>query len=192
MDRLRHPLSLLTALLSCAALLLPAGAASAASSSRCANTTLIPDRTNTAQIRRATRCLINRERRRFGRKPLAANSTLNVPAQAYAQQMARENFFDHVSPTGSTLLKRVKGLTNYLTGRIARWSVGENLAWGSQQLGSPVAIVRSWMNSPSHRHNILNPGFRDIGIGVVAGAPEDVGGDPAGTYTTVFGQRSSG
>jgi hypothetical protein len=38
---------------------------------------------------------------------------------------------------------------------------------------------------------MLNPRFRDIGIGIALGAPEDIGGDTAATYTTEFGTHSS-
>ena len=44
------------------------------------------------------------------------------------------------------------------------------------------------MHSPGHRANILNPGFREIGIGVVTGAPEP-GVENAATYATSFGHR---
>jgi uncharacterized protein YkwD len=69
------------------------------------------------------------------------------------------------------------------------WSLGENIAWGSGELASPAAIVRSWMHSSGHRRNILDGGFRNIGIGVASGAPADVQGQPAATYTTDFGSR---
>jgi len=44
------------------------------------------------------------------------------------------------------------------------------------------------MHSPGHRANILNPAFREIGIGVVTGAPA-AGTDHAATYATSFGTR---
>ena len=47
------------------------------------------------------------------------------------------------------------------------------------------------MASPPHRQNILNGRFREIGIGVVVGAPRrNVFGLPAATYATSFGSRS--
>jgi uncharacterized protein YkwD len=47
------------------------------------------------------------------------------------------------------------------------------------------------MSSSGHRRNILSSSFRDIGIGIVAGAPTDDGDeDGAGaTATTDFGKR---
>jgi uncharacterized protein YkwD len=46
------------------------------------------------------------------------------------------------------------------------------------------------MRSKGHRRNILDRRFRNIGIGVVNGAPEKGGHGPAATYTTDFGFRT--
>jgi hypothetical protein len=64
--------------------------------------------------------------------------------------------------------------------------LGENLAWGTGGLATPGAIMQAWMNSPGHRENILNPDFREVGIGVVAGNPAAADGYGA-TYATEFG-----
>jgi uncharacterized protein YkwD len=48
------------------------------------------------------------------------------------------------------------------------------------------------MRSSGHRRNILDRRFRHIGIGVASGAPDDVGAQPAATYTTDFGFRVLG
>jgi uncharacterized protein YkwD len=174
--------------LTCAMLFVPAGTASAAG---CANETLVPNVSNTAQIREATRCLINQERTRLSRKPLAASPALAAPAQSYATQMVKQGFFDHVSPAGSSLLMRVKH-SSYVSKRTpARsYKIGENIAWGLYELATPVQIIKSWLCSPGHRDNILDRRYRDIGVGVASGAPEDVGDALGGTYSAVFGQRS--
>ncbi|MDQ3849659.1 MAG: CAP domain-containing protein [Actinomycetota bacterium] len=148
----------------------------------------MPDAGNIPQIRTATLCLLNSERAERGRRVLRSNRTLRVAAQTYSEQMVRDSFFDHVSPTGGTLLGRIRGATDYLRGTAA-WSLGENLAWGSGERGTPGETVVAWMNSPGHRHNILDRGFRDIGIGVALGAPAATHGLPAATYTTEFGHR---
>ena len=69
--------------------------------------------------------------------------------------------------------------------------MGENLAWGAgANRSSPRGIVAAWMESPPHRQNILDSRFREIGIGVVEGAPRrNVFGLPAATYATSFGSR---
>jgi uncharacterized protein YkwD len=164
--------------------------ASASARTHCADATLRPSRANMARVRVATLCLLNAERRKRGLAPLFSNGQLRKAAQAFSANMVRQRFFDHVSPQGTTLRSRV-GRTSYLSGRLSSWSLGENLAWGSGDRATPRRIVRSWMNSPGHRRNILDRSFRDIGIGVVTGAPDDAGGQRAATYTTDFGHRAA-
>jgi uncharacterized protein YkwD len=102
--------------------------------------------------------------------------------------MVRHGFFGHVSPSGSTMSARIRH-TNYLRG-VRAWRVGENLAWGAGTAGTPARIVRAWMRSAGHRRNILDPSFREIGVGVAAGAPRGAGAAvAAGTYATEFGAR---
>jgi uncharacterized protein YkwD len=47
--------------------------------------------------------------------------------------------------------------------------------------------MKAWMHSPGHRANVLKPGFRELGVGVVARVP--VGGAAGATYTVDFGVR---
>jgi uncharacterized protein YkwD len=58
--------------------------------------------------------------------------------------------------------------------RLARFGVrgprvGENLAWGAGPTVGPDTLVRLWLRSPRHRANLLRPGFRRVGIGLIAG-----------------------
>jgi uncharacterized protein YkwD len=176
------------AVLACFALALPAST-SASAAAPCPDAGLLPDATNTGQVTAATLCLLNVERTTRGRAPLTSNGQLAKAAQAYSARMVRLQFFDHVCPQGTTPNSRVRAGTSYLRGRTRSWSLGENIAWGSGKLATPDAIVRSWMRSSGHRRNILDGGFRNIGIGVASGAPDDVQGQPAATYTTDFGSR---
>lgn len=169
--------SLLFALpLTCATmLLLPAGAASAAG---CANERLVPDASNTVQIRAATRCLINKERAPVGRKRLAASAPLNIPAQSFAQQMVKGGFFDHVGPAGTSVLLRVKRQSNYINKRTPRYAVGENIAWGSEELATPFETVKSWMRSPPQHPRPPLPRHRHRRCGGSSrGGRRSLGGD---------------
>lgn len=174
------------ALVACIALALPASAAAA---TPCANTELVPSAANIAAVKKATLCLLNAERTSRSLSKLTSNGQLGKAAQSFSATMVRQRFFDHVSPSGSTLDNRVRRGTSYLRGQVRSWSLGENIAWGSGELASPNEIVDSWMNSSGHRRNILDRRFRHIGIGVAAGAPDNVRGQPAATYTTDFGAR---
>jgi len=68
--------------------------------------------------------------------------------------------------------------------------IGEDIGGGGGLLGSPIAVVRDWMRSPPHRRNILDPHFRDAGVGVSRGFPISGPGLRAATYTVDFGARA--
>ena len=97
--------------------------------------------------------------------------------------MVAGRYFAHDSRSGARFSARI-ARTGWMSGR-ARWSVGENLAWGSGTQATPSSIVAAWMKSAGHRHNILSPRFRVIGIGIASGAP--VSATDGATYTTDFG-----
>jgi uncharacterized protein YkwD len=114
-----------------------------------------------ARMRRALRCVVNQQRARNALNPLAANRRLARAANRHAADMARHNYFSHVSLSGSSPLRRV---------RAAGWrsGIGEALAWGCGPQASPVAIVAAWLASPPHRAIILGRG-RVVGIGYQRG-----------------------
>lgn len=130
-------------------------------------------------------CLLNRVRARHGLAALRLNAKLSRAARRHSRDMVRHRYFAHNSRNGRSPFDRMRA-THYVP-RNASWWLGENIAWGSGSLSAPAAVVREWMRSPPHRANILSRRFRDIGIGIVVGAP--VGGAGA-TYTTDFGQHS--
>lgn len=135
--------------------------------------------------RNATLCLLNRVRAEHGLPPLRLNARLSSAARRQSRDMVRHRYFSHVSRNGRSPVDRIRS-THYVP-RSASWWLGENIGWGSGPLAQPAAMVRAWMHSPEHRANILSRHFRDIGIGIVPGAP--VGGGGA-TYTTDFGWHS--
>src|SRR6201999_3073349 len=109
----------------------------------------------------ATLCLLNQERASRGLTALSEASTLQKAADRYASDMVARRFFDHVSPGGGTFMDRIKAEGWLPAGS---WTAGENIAWGSGELGTPASIVDGWMHSPGHRANILNGAFTQIGI----------------------------
>jgi uncharacterized protein YkwD len=152
----------------------------------CANADATPASDNLAKVERATLCLLNKQRVQHHLDRLRLSSPLRAVARKYAHLMVAESFFDHVAPSGSTFVQRIEHST-YLTGS-SGWSLGENLAWGDGTLSTPRQIVRAWMHSPEHRHNILTAAYRDAGLGVALGTPVD--GAPGATYANEFGRRS--
>lgn len=105
--------------------------------------------------------IVNRERSRVGLSPLRLQSQLTAAAQIHSNDMARHNFIGHTGSDGSSFVDRIK-----LQGYNFRRLIGENVAAGQS---SPQEVMRDWMNSRGHRENILNPIFRDIGIGYARG-----------------------
>ena len=168
-----------------AALALPGAAAA----SPCAGGDITPTSDNLASVRHATLCLLNHERAMRGLGRLHESAKLRSAAQAYSWSMVRHDFFDHVSPSGSTLTSRVRS-TAYLSSARG-WALGENIAWGSGSLATAASTVRAWMHSAGHKRNILTGRFTEIGIGIAPGAPIQLpSGMSAATYTTDFGTRS--
>jgi uncharacterized protein YkwD len=153
----------------------------------CANTTLRPDAENLQAVREATLCLINRERVTRGERALALNDKLARTAQGHSESMASDDYFGHEGPGGSTPLSRMRA-SGYIYSPHVGYEIGENIAWGTLWLATPQAIVESWMSSPGHRENILDPSFRDTGVGV---SPHPIAsrsdGQAGGIYTQDFG-----
>jgi uncharacterized protein YkwD len=171
-------------LLVCLVLPLEASAAGAATS--CHGASAVPTRTNLGQIQGATLCLINVQRRAHGLPAVRSNRLLRLAAVRHSREMVADRYFAHNSRDGSSFLARIRR-TGYLRGS-GSWNAGENLALGVGRQSTPGSIVRAWMNSPPHRHNILTRDYRDIGIGIVPGNPQS--GARGATYTTDFGSRN--
>jgi uncharacterized protein YkwD len=162
-------------------LALPAVPAHAAT---CTGADAMPTAANAKQVRNATLCLLNHHRRAHRLTPLRHNARLQTAAVRFSRQMVRERFFDHTAPDGTTFDERIAA-----AGYVGFRSLAENIAWGSGSEATPAEIVDGWMHSSGHRRNILQPTLREIGIGIAVGAPTDIGGQPAATYSTVFGRR---
>ncbi|HMT26896.1 MAG TPA: CAP domain-containing protein [Candidatus Absconditabacterales bacterium] len=99
---------------------------------------------------------VNQQRAAQGLAPVKINSTLNLIAQDFSSLMNNLNFFDHTSPDGSTTQDRIDAYG------YARTSFGENIAQGQT---TAAEAMESRMNSESHKANILDPKFTEIGIG---------------------------
>lgn len=134
----------------------------------------------------ATMRLLNAVREAHGLSSLRPNAKLTEAARGHSRDMVRRRYFSHLTPEGLSFSDRIRS-TGYLrTNR--RWLVGETLAWGWRRRAAPARIVRAWLNSPPHREVMLNPAYRDVGIGVVTGVPRAL---PRGgaTYTADFGVK---
>jgi uncharacterized YkwD family protein len=105
--------------------------------------------------------LVNQERAKQGIAPLKINMELQKVARLKAKDMIEKNYFSHQSPTyGSPFDMMNRFGISYRT-------AGENIAGNSSVQGAHTSL----MNSDGHRRNILNPSFKEVGIGIVDGGP---------------------
>jgi uncharacterized protein YkwD len=131
---------------------------------------------------------VNVIRRQHGLPAVKLNQSLAEAASSHSDEMASDGYFDHASFDGTAFWKRIGRW--YGSGGYTYWSVGENLLWSSPETDAPKAL-RLWMASKPHRANILNPGWREIGVSAVHidQGPGVYGGDPATIITLDFGVR---
>lgn len=104
--------------------------------------------------------LTNEEREKLDLPPVSENEALDKAAALKAQNMFSENYWAHFAPSGKTPWDFILGSGYKFT------FAGENLAknfYGSDN------VISAWMASPTHKENLLNPKYRDIGIAVVEG-----------------------
>jgi uncharacterized protein YkwD len=100
---------------------------------------------------RSMRSLINQTRGSFNRVGLRLNSRLNLVAQRHSARMAKLNRLHH----NPNLVSNVGDMP---------WKIlGENVGVG----GTVQTLHTAFMNSPSHRSNILRSSYRQVGIGVL-------------------------
>lgn len=104
---------------------------------------------------------VNAQRQANGLSVLLMNSELSDAARRKAADMFSKNYWAHFSPDGSSSpwgFIRASGY-NYQF-------AGENLAKGFTDTGS---LMNAWMNSPTHRENILSGRFKEVGFAIASG-----------------------
>lgn len=104
--------------------------------------------------------LTNAEREKSGLPPLVYNRQLEQSATQKAQDMFANNYWAHTSP---------QGLSPWVFFKQADYKyvvAGENLA---RDFYDTESMVNAWMKSPTHRENIIDKRYQEIGIGVVDG-----------------------
>ena len=100
--------------------------------------------------------LVNKERASNGLQSLASDRQLAKLAQMKAEDMAKNGYFSHISPTyGSAFDMMKKYGVSYKT-------AGENIARGQKTAQS---VMNGWMHSSGHRANILKSDYTKIGVG---------------------------
>ena len=101
---------------------------------------------------------MNQARAAHGLRLLQADRRLERAARSHSSKMLRVGVFFHGSFNA-----RIRSVG------VRAPHVGENLAWGVGRLARARAIVRMWLGSPPHRRNLLDGGYRLVGVGVLRG-----------------------
>ncbi len=102
----------------------------------------------------------NQQRTNLGLSSLKYNSLLSESATKKAQDMFANNYWSHTSPSGTTPWDFFKSVGYQYS------LAGENLA---RDFYDTESLIKAWMNSPTHKDNIINSKYQEIGIGVVNG-----------------------
>lgn len=172
----------------CAAAVSTAATADAAAAG-CPGSDRVPRAATVDEAATATLCVINHERARRHIPRLRSQAALDRAGRRYARDMVRRQFFSHTSPSGASMVERLRDVGYADPDRV--WSVGEALAWGAGTTrATPTKIVAAWMASPPHRRLLLDRDYRDVGIGVAAGLPvPDRHYAPGATYAAELGVR---
>lgn len=102
----------------------------------------------------------NEEREKLGLEPLQINEKLNQAALAKAQDMFTDQYWAHSAPDGVQPWNFIKE-----AGYVYKYA-GENLA---RDFDNTKEMMVAWMNSPTHKENIINPNFTQMGLAVVNG-----------------------
>mgnify|MGYP001579567720 CR=1 FL=1 len=99
--------------------------------------------------------MVNIEREKVGLNKLTTSLQLTNSAQTKCEDMVAKDYWDHISPDGTTPWYFIESAGYYY-----RYA-GENLC----RIGDDTGCMEGWMNSSKHKENILAPEFREMGIG---------------------------
>ncbi len=123
--------------------------------------------------------LTNKERGKAGLPTLAYNEKLSEAAKLKAENMLENNYWSHYGTNGESPWQFILG-----AGYEYEYA-GENLA---KNFLFSNGVVEAWMNSPSHKENIMRKEYKDIGFAVVSGV---LNGEETTLVVQMFGTPST-
>jgi uncharacterized protein YkwD len=117
------------------------------------------------QVEARTFELMNEQRRALGLQILPWDEQVVAIAREHSENMAAQKFFSHKDSNGSFVDDRAAkaGIFNWL-------AIGENIAFMKGFDDPAVMAVEKWMQSASHKKNILNGQWRASAIGIATAA----------------------
>lgn len=104
---------------------------------------------------------VNALRAQHGARPLTLEPHLMAAAQGYAEVLAAGGQFSHTGADGRDPFARMRD-----AGYSPMWTAGENIARGYPDVPT---VMAAWTASPGHFNNMVNPMYKDIGIGIKGG-----------------------
>jgi len=137
------------------------------------NTTKEERKMSTEQIAFDIHYEVNDVRKLHGLKPLSWSSTIAEIAKKHSQDMNEQNYLSHISPEGKDVADRYEQANFVCARELSNGDIlkgAENLAevsYPDDLTGIGTRIVQSWMDSPSHRENLLFKEYGKEGIGIV-------------------------
>lgn len=123
----------------------------------------------------------NKERSKVSVDQLQNNLLLQNAAQAKAQDMVSRNYWSHQTPDGKEPWYFI-GQSGY-----SYTKAGENLAFG---FDDAAGVTSGWLNSQSHKKNMLDPNYREVGFGI-ASSPNFDNKGPATIVVAMYAQPST-
>ena len=102
----------------------------------------------------------NQVRNEHGLQSVKVNPVLNAAAEAKARHMFENDYWAHNAPDGTTPWDFILD-----SGYDYKYA-GENLA---KNFNTSDGVVDAWYKSPSHKENLLNSNYSEIGFAVVDG-----------------------
>lgn len=124
--------------------------------------------------------LTNQERTNNGLQSLTYSDKLSKAAEEKAKNMFAKNYWAHYAPDGTTPWEFI------LSSGYKYEYAGENLA---KDFMFSDGVVSAWMDSKTHRENILRPNYDEVGFGVINGV---LNGEETTLVVQMFGKPLAG
>ncbi len=130
---------------------------------------------NTVEVERRAFAMVNQKRVENGLEPLIWSNEIAAIAREHSRNMARFGFFSHQGRDNKMVSDRADdaGLSGWQ-------SIGENIAFNRGYNDPIEKAMQLWLDSPSHRHNLLDSNWQESAVGVA------VAEDGSYYFTQVF------
>jgi uncharacterized protein YkwD len=130
---------------------------------------------NMSDVERTAFQVLNQKRVENGLPLLVWNEQIASVARVHSQNMAEFQFFGHRGLDNKLVSHRADDL------KLGRWrAIGENIAYNRGYADPIEKAVDNWLNSPSHRQNLLNIDWKESAVGVA------IANDGSYYFTQVF------